>query len=95
VAITARQLAAVRRLERLAFRKDSIPITKRQAELWSAVHVNEDWYDLPVMLMSKGFNMDYSTWTEIAPDSVYELDDTGCYVVMAEWWASFQLWRRG
>jgi len=95
VAITARQLAAIRRLDRQALRKDAIPITKRQAELWSAVHVAEDWYDLPVMLMSKGCNMDYTMWTEIAPDSVYELDDSGCYVVMAEWWTSFQLWRRG
>ena len=94
MAIKVRQLAAVRRLERLALRKDAISITKRQAEMWCAVHVNEDWYALPVMLASKGCNEDYSDWTEIAPDSVYEMDDTGVYVVMAEWWTSYQLWKR-
>ena len=75
-------------------RKDAISITKRQAETWCAVHVGEDWYNLPVMLASKGCNMDCRDWTEIAPDSVYELDDTGCYIAMAEWWTSYQLWRR-
>ena len=94
MALTPRQLAGVRRLERLALHKDGVSITKRQAELWCAVHVNEDWYGLPVFLVSKGCNMDYTDWTEIAPDSVYEMDDTGVYVELAEWWTSYQLWRR-
>ncbi|MCU1284776.1 MAG: hypothetical protein JWO13_1126 [Acidobacteriales bacterium] len=94
MAITVRQLAAIRRIESLALRKEGVSITKRQAHSWCAVHVAEDWYTLPVMLMSKGCNADYTHWTEIAPDSVYELDDTGCYIELADWWTSYQLWRR-
>lgn len=92
--ITPRQLAAVRRIERLALRHDYLPIRKRQAELWVLSHAGEDWYKLKLMLMSRGCNADYTDYTEIAPDSVYELDDTGCYVVMAEWWTDYRLCQR-
>jgi hypothetical protein len=85
--ITSRQLADVRRIERLAMQRDNLPIRKRQAQLWALAHTGDDWYKLPLMLMSRGCNADYSDHTEIAPDSVYELDDTGVYVVMAEWWS--------
>jgi hypothetical protein len=92
--ITPCRLAAVRRIERLALRRDNLPIRKYQAELWALAHVGEDWYELPLMLMSRGCNADYSDHTEIAPDSVYELDDTGVYVVMAEWWRDYRLCQR-
>jgi hypothetical protein len=92
--ITPRQLAAVRRIERQAIRHDYLPIRKRQAELWALAHVGEDWYKLRLMLMSRGCNADYSDFTEIAPDSVYEVDDTGCYVVMADWWTDYRLCQR-
>jgi hypothetical protein len=45
--------------------------------------------------MVRGYNEDYGNFTEVDPESVYELDDTGCYVELPEWWTTFELWGRG
>jgi hypothetical protein len=45
------------------------------------------------MLMAKGYNGDYNDFTEVGADSVYELDESGCYIALPEWWSEFQLWR--
>ena len=92
---TADELFDVRVLEKLALAKDYVPLTKRQAEIWSLIHVNDDWYQLPLMLMARGYNCDYENFTEVGADSVYELAENGCFIEFPEWWDAFELWKRG
>jgi hypothetical protein len=103
---TADELFDVRVLEKLALAQDYVPLTKRQAEIWSLIHVNDDWYQLPLMLMARGvylgsppaslvgLNMDYENFTEVGADSVYELYESGCFIEFPEWDA-FEFWKRG
>lgn len=92
---TADELFDVRVLEKLALAQDYVPLTKRQAEIWSLMHVNDDWYQLPLMLMARGYNMDYENYTEVGADSVYELGEKGCFIEFPGWWDAFELWKRG
>ncbi len=46
------------------------------------------------MLMARGYNLDYKFFTEVGADSVYELDESGCYIELPEWWDAMELWRR-
>lgn len=93
--ITPAQVTEIVQKEAAALGKGAARLTRQQAERWCLVHVGDDWYRLPLMLMVKGYNEDYGNFTEVNPDSVYELDDTGCYVELPEWWRAFELWRRG
>lgn len=89
------RLENVTEKERLAIVEGVAAITREQAEAWCALHLNDNWYDLPLMLMTKGYGQDYDNFTEVGAESVYELEESGCYVALAEWWSEFELWRRG
>lgn len=93
--ITGAQLAQVHQKEDTALGKGFVRLTRTQAQRWCLLHVGDDWYGLPLMLMVKGYNEDYDNFTEVNPDSVYELDDSGCYIELPPWWTAFELWRRG
>lgn len=86
------QAAAAKESEAVA--EGCTSITREQAEAWCALHVGDNWYDLPLMLVAKGYNEDYDNFTEVGADSVYELDESGCYIAIPEWWSEFELWRR-
>jgi len=93
--ITVKQLESILLLEKCAVQSGFVTLTRRQAEHWCAVHVNNDWYKLSLMLMVRGYSGDYSNFTEVDADSVYELDESGCFIELPEWWDGYQLWRRG
>jgi len=93
--ITPAQLTQISEKEKMALGEGLVRLTRREAEHWCLIHVGDDWYRLPSMLVVRGYNGDYANFTEVNPDSVYELDDTGCYIELPEWWAAFELWRRG
>ena len=92
--ITALQLTQVVHKERTALAKGLVRLTRQQAGHWCLVHVGDDWYRLPLMLMVRGYNEDYANFTEVNPESVYELSEVGCFVELPPWWTSFALWRR-
>jgi hypothetical protein len=73
--ITARQLATIAGKEKEALRRGGARSTRAQAECWCFLHVSDDWYRLPLMLVAKGYNCDYDNSTEVGADSVYELDE--------------------
>jgi hypothetical protein len=75
-------------------RKGWVRLTRRQAETWCIYHVHDDWYRLPLMLMAKGYNGDYRNFTEVGAESVYELEESGCFIVFPDWWSTMQLWKR-
>lgn len=81
--------------ERLALVEGEATITREQAEAWCALHLNDNWYELPLKLMARGYNEDYENFTEVGAESVYELDESGCYIALPEWWDAFELWKRG
>lgn len=89
------RLEKVTERERLAITEGEAEITREQAEAWCALHLGDNWYELPLMLMAKGYNGDYGNYTEVGADSVYELEESGCYIELPEWWRAFALWRRG
>ena len=93
--ITVAQLGRIEQKERAALRAGFARLSRAQTEHWCLLHVDEDWYGLPLMLMVKGYNEDYDNFTEVNADSVYELEDSGCYIRLPHWWTTFQLWRRG
>jgi hypothetical protein len=39
--------------------------------------------------------MDYENFTEVGADSVYEVDESGCFIEFFGWWDAFELWKRG
>jgi sulfur transfer complex TusBCD TusB component (DsrH family) len=80
--------------ERLALAQDAVAITREEAEAWCALHLNDNWYELPLMLMARGYNEDCENFTEVGAESVYELEESGCYIVLPSWWDAFALWRR-
>lgn len=80
--------------ERLALTEGVAVLTREQAEAWCALHLNDNWYELPLMLMAKGYNCDYDDFTEVGAESVYELEESGCYIRFPEWWSQLELWRR-
>ncbi len=86
------QAAAAKESEAVA--EGVASISREQAEAWCALHIGDNWYDLPLMLVAKGYNEDYDNFTEVGADSVYELDESGCYIALPEWWSEFELWRR-
>jgi hypothetical protein len=88
------RLEKVTEKERLAITDGVAAITREQAEAWCALHVNDNWYDLPLLLAAKGYNDDHENFTEVGAESVYELDESGCYIALPEWWSEFELWRR-
>ena len=47
------------------------------------------------MLMARGYGGDYDNFTEVGADSVYEVEEDGCYIVFPENWDAFELWKRG
>ena len=89
------RLENVTERERLAITEGAAAITREQAEAWCALHLNDNWYELPLMLMAKGYNADYDDFTEVGAESVYELDESGCYIRFPGWWSELELWRRG
>jgi hypothetical protein len=93
--ITAAQLGRIGQKEQIAVRAGFARLTRQQAQRWCLLHVGDDWYGLPLMLMVKGYNEDYDNFTEVNADSVYELEDSGCYIRLPHWWTAFELWRRG
>lgn len=93
--ITAAHLQRIAQKEAAALRRGAARLSRLQAQRWCLLHVDDDWYRLPLMLMAKGYNEDYDNFTEVNADSVYELDESGCYIVFPPWWTAFQLWRRG
>ena len=92
--ITAGQLRQIAQKERIASVNGAIRLTRGQAERWCLVHVGDDWYGLPLMLMVMGYNEDYANFIEVNPESVYELSEAGCFVEFPSWWTSFALWRK-
>ena len=91
--VTPHQLRVILGKERHALRRGWVRLTERQAKQWCCLHVHDNWYDLPLMLMARGYGGDFTAYTEVNADSVYELDESGCYIVFPGWDA-FQLWRR-
>lgn len=94
VRITPAQLTQVAQKEKVALTEGLVRLTRQQAERWCLVHVGDDWHRLPVMLMVRGYNEDYANFTEVDPESVYELKEVGCFVELPPWWSSYALWRR-
>src|SRR5271167_1264429 len=92
--MTSRELNAVSRLESRATRTGAAKLTRREAEVWCCVHVNEDWYRLPLMLMARGYGGDCAHFIEVDAMSVYELHESGCFVEFPEWWDRLELWRK-
>jgi hypothetical protein len=92
--VTPHQLRTISGKELTALRQGWAHVTQLQAEHWCLIHVGDDWYSLPLMLMAKGYGEDYENFTEVGADSVYELDESGCYIAFPEWWTAFELWRR-
>ncbi len=88
------RLQAVAAKESEAVAEGVAPISREQAEVWCALHVGDNWYELPLMLVAKGYNEDYDNFTEVGAGSVYELDESGCYIAIPKWWSEFELWRR-
>src|SRR6266404_7601467 len=89
------RLENVTEKERLALTEGEAKLTREQAEAWCALHLNDNWYELPLMLMARGYGGDYKNFTEVGADSVYELEESGCYIVFPENWDAFELWKRG
>jgi hypothetical protein len=89
------RLQNVAEKESLAIKDGEAALTHEQAEAWCALHVNDNWYELPLILVAKGYSGDYDNFTEVGADSVYELDESGCYIALPEWWSAFELWTRG
>src|SRR3954469_20260071 len=89
------RLENVTEKERLALTEGEAKLTREQAEAWCALHLNDNWYELPLMLMARGYTEDYENFTEVGADSVYEVDESGCYIALPEWWDAFALWTRG
>src|SRR5579863_8697762 len=92
--MTAKQLDSLLQIEQRTIQTGSASLSRRQAELWCHSHVNDNWHELPIMLMARGYNEDYVNFTEVDPLSVYELDDSGCFIELPGWWLRFQLWLR-
>lgn len=92
--VTPAQLTQIVRKEKAALAEGAAPLTRGQAERWCLVHVGDNWYRLPLMLMVRGYNEDYANFTEVDPESVYELKEVGCFVELPTWWSSFALWKR-
>lgn len=78
------RLEDVTEKERLALSADSAAITREQAEAWCALHLKGS----PRCTVDSGRRA-------LGADSVYELDESGCYIAFPEWWSEFELWRRG
>jgi hypothetical protein len=89
------RLENVSEKERLALTDGEAKLTREQAEAWCALHLNDNWYELPMMLMARGYGGDYKNFTEVGADSVYEVEEDGCYIVFPENWVEFELWKRG
>ena len=92
--MTVKQLESILLLEKRAIQAGSVTLTRRQAELWCISHINDDWYELPLMLMARGYGGDHFHFTEVNPDSVYEPSDHGCFIALPDGWSKFQLWLR-
>gem|GEM_PF-6720176 len=92
--LTVKQLESILLLEKRANQSGSVTLTRRQAELWCISHIHDDWYELPLMLMARGYAGDHAHFTEVNPDSVYELSTHGCFIALPDWWDKFQLWQR-
>jgi hypothetical protein len=82
------RLENVTEKERLALTQGEAKLTREQAEAWCALHLNDNWYELPVLLVARGYNEDYENFTEVGAESV-------CYIVFPEHWDAFELWTRG
>lgn len=93
--ITPAQLTQIAEKGKTALTNGLVRLTRRQAERWCLVHVGDDWYRLPLMLMVRGYNEDYGNFTEVGAESAYEVNEAGCFVELPEWWTGFELWRRG
>ena len=89
------RLENVTEKERLALTEGEAKLTREQAEAWCALHLGDNWFDLPLMLMARGYGGDYDNFTEVGADSVYEVEEDGCYIVFPENWVAFELWKRG
>jgi hypothetical protein len=89
------RLKNIREKERIAMATGVAALTKQQAEAWCALHLGDNWYRLPLLLVAKGYNGDYDNFTEVGAESVYELEESGCYIVFPDWWSEFELWGRG
>src|SRR4051812_6373410 len=71
------RLGVVAEKESLAIKEGEAALTHEQAEAWCALHVNDNWYELPLMLVAKGYNGDYDNFTQVGADSVYDFDESG------------------
>ena len=92
--ITPAQLRQIVQKEEAASGKGAVRLTRQEAERWCLAHLGNNWHLLPVILMVKGYNEDYANFTEVDPESVYELKQVGCFVNLPPWWTSFELWVR-
>lgn len=92
--ITGRDIQRIRVIERRAIRTGAATMSNEEAKCWCLLHVDDNWYDLPFMLMARGYNRDYENFTEVGADGVYELDESGCYIQPPEWWSEYELWLR-
>jgi len=89
------RLENVIEMEWPALTEGEAKLTREQAEAWCALHLGDNWYELPLMLTARGYNGDHDNFTEVGADSVYELEDSACYIVLPAWWDAFELWKRG
>jgi hypothetical protein len=61
--VSSIQLEVAMEKERLALAQDELDLSREEAVAWCALHLNDNWYELPLMLMARGYNEDYESYT--------------------------------